>query len=120
MRGKNYEEKVAQILSEKGCSILERNYRSCFGEIDILAYYRRKYIVVEVKGSKSSKAAHPVERIDCKKLKRLLLTWKHYVAKKKLDETTEVIFLGATVVDGKIKFHPINFEDCYGLSDLIG
>jgi putative endonuclease len=117
VKGKEYEERIAEFLKRKGVRILERNYRSRFGEIDILAYYKGRYLVIEVKGSKYKKNS-PQERINCKKLKRLFLTWQHYLVKKDLEDTTDVIFLGATVSGKDITFLLIHLEDCPDLKNF--
>ena len=116
MKGREYEERVAELLERKGFRILERNYRSRFGEIDILAYHKGRYLVIEVKGG-NSKNSSPGERIDCKKLKRLLLTWQHYAVERNLKDTNGVLFLGAVVKGRNIEFFPVYLEDCPDLGE---
>ncbi len=48
-RGLNGEEKACSFLIEKGYSILERNWRSRYGEIDIIASTGDILVFVEVK-----------------------------------------------------------------------
>ncbi len=43
------EERAAEILKKSGYKILQRNYRSKYGEIDIIAYDRCVIVFVEVK-----------------------------------------------------------------------
>ena len=52
--GQSGEEKVCQELIKEGFSLLERNYRQRFGEIDIIATKKDLLIFVEVKARQSN------------------------------------------------------------------
>ncbi|NPA32508.1 MAG: hypothetical protein GXO04_02650 [Aquificae bacterium] len=68
-KGKVYEDIAVDYLKGKGYEILGRNLRTRFGEIDILAKRKGKFVVVEVKGGESF---FPAERLTEGKLLRIL------------------------------------------------
>lgn len=62
--------------------ILEKNYRSPFGEIDIIAKINDEVVFVEVKASRSTSFGYPEARVDKKKLARIRKTAIHYINNK--------------------------------------
>lgn len=69
-----WEEKAAEYLKQKGYRILQRNFYSRYGEIDIVAKDREYLVFVEVKYRKNSRAGHPLEAVNDKKQKRICRT----------------------------------------------
>lgn len=81
-------ELVAQkFLEKKGYRLITKNYRSRFGEIDLIMSEGNAVIFIEVRSRKSS-FLRAVETVDQFKQERLILTatqfiqtqppWKHY------------------------------------------
>lgn len=67
-----YGEKLAgNYLQSIGYEILERNWRCNFGEIDLIARDKARYVFVEVKTRNGSGYGHPLEAITDAKLSRL-------------------------------------------------
>lgn len=73
--GKCYEEKGCEFLKKRGFEILERNFYSRFGEIDIIALKDSVLHFVEVKGSAKR---NPVYAITPKKLQKINQTIRFY------------------------------------------
>ena len=67
-KGKVFENIAENYLKKKGYTILGRNIKTPFGEIDILAEINGEKIVVEVKGGT---AFNPVENFTLKKFERV-------------------------------------------------
>ncbi len=65
--GKLGEDIAARFLTQKGWQILERNYRSRFGEIDIVAKDKDFIVFVEVKSAKLYSSSFPKESITRRK-----------------------------------------------------
>lgn len=66
------EEVAARFLESKGFAILERNYRTRFGEIDIVARKGSVTHIVEVKSvSRENPGYRPEELVHAKKLAKL-------------------------------------------------
>lgn len=86
-------EKAAVLfLEEKGIRILERNFRSYHGEIDIIALEKHTILVVEVKMRSHRDCGTAAEAVDFKKQKRICYTFNYYRMKKQIAENTEVRF----------------------------
>lgn len=74
------EKHIAKLLKRKGFHILEQNYHSRFGEIDIIAENRQYIVFVEVKTREKGSLVAPFEAITPAKQRRLLLTAETYLA----------------------------------------
>jgi putative endonuclease len=79
-RGKFFEEKAAEFLKIKGYRILKRNFRSVFGEIDIIALRDDVVSFVEVKGRKANTWVYPREALSKDKIKKIKKTALFYIA----------------------------------------
>lgn len=83
-RGANRGEDIAvRFLKKKGFSILERNYRSRYGEIDIVCSDGEIISFVEVKSRSTFNHGLPQEFVDRRKRKKINLTALHYIKEKR-------------------------------------
>jgi putative endonuclease len=71
--GRRGEALAAEYLADAGLRIVDRNWRSPAGEIDIVAVDGATLVVVEVKTRSSLDYGHPLEAISDTKLARLCL-----------------------------------------------
>ena len=78
--GKIGEDAVVIYLENDGYEILERNFHSRWGEIDIIAKKEKCIVFVEVKLRKSEKFAQAAEFVDYHKQNRLRTTASMYLA----------------------------------------
>lgn len=69
--GKYGETVAATYLSNLGYQIVERNWRTSTGELDIIAYRDGILAFVEVKTRTSAAFGHPAEAVGNKKLRRI-------------------------------------------------
>jgi len=67
-------------LEKLGYSILERRYRSRFGEIDIVARDDGTVVFVEVKTKTSSSFGDPVEEVTLQKQRQIVSMGEEYVS----------------------------------------
>jgi putative endonuclease len=80
--GKRGEDLACEELRQRGYAILERRFRTRFGEIDIVARDGQIIAFVEVKARSNSKFGTPLESITWQKRQRLgrmaaqYLSWK--------------------------------------------
>ena len=72
--GRIGEQLVADYLKSKGFLILKQNYRSGFGEIDIIAETPDEIIFVEVKTRKEDFLASPADAVDYNKQRKIIKT----------------------------------------------
>jgi len=76
--GRNGEDKAAQYLVRKGYTIVDRNYTSRFGEIDIIAKNKNYIVFVEVKARKNSNSGEAKEFVNYtkqNKIRNTALIW---------------------------------------------
>lgn len=66
------ENAACKYLTSKGYTILERNFRKGYGEIDIIATYNNVLIFIEVKTRSSDTFGVPLEAITRRKLDTLI------------------------------------------------
>lgn len=71
---------AADFLRKKHYSIVATNYRSRFGEIDLIVSDRAYLVFVEVKLRKSNKFAQASEFVDCHKQNRIRTTAEMYLS----------------------------------------
>lgn len=69
--GKYGEDLAAKYLEDRGFSIVERNWRTAAGEIDLIARQNQKIVFVEVKTRNGSGYGHPFEAITEAKIARM-------------------------------------------------
>ena len=82
-KGNRAEELAAAFLYDDGFTILERNFYSRFGEIDIIATKEDVLHFVEVKSAEDFEKA--IQNITSKKLSRLIKTAQIYMSKNSFD-----------------------------------
>lgn len=68
------EEYTAMYLQKKGYRILERNFHSRYGEIDIIAQNEKYLVFVEVKTREQGSLVSPFEAITAAKQKKIIRT----------------------------------------------
>lgn len=80
--GKKGEDEAARYLKTYGYIILEKNFRSRFGEIDLIARDRDTIVFVEVKSRTGSGFGSPAEAVGRKKLQSIIMTSEIYLSRK--------------------------------------
>jgi putative endonuclease len=74
------EQTAAKYLIKRGYIILERNFRSRLGEIDLIALDGRTLVFVEVKTRQNRNYGLPCEAVNAQKLRHLKRMSLHYMA----------------------------------------
>lgn len=82
-KGNIAEDKASSFLMENGFSIVERNFYSRFGEIDIVAFKEDVVHFVEVKSAEEYEKA--IQNITPRKLSRLIKTVDVYRKRNSLE-----------------------------------
>jgi len=82
-KGNVAEDKASEFLFEKGFTIVERNFYSRFGEIDIIAAKDEVFHFIEVKSGLDYESA--VQNITPSKLSKFIKTVHVYLKKNSLD-----------------------------------
>lgn len=89
-KGTKKEEQAAEYLSTQGYEILERNFYTRNGEIDIVAKENGYLVFVEVRSKKASSVILPQETIDRQKAFHLINASKVYLLSHGFGENTPV------------------------------
>lgn len=77
--GKQYEELAADYLRRQGVRILEQNYQTRTGEIDLIGREGDSLIFVEVKYRSNRKNGGPAEAVTGRKQQRIRRTAQYYL-----------------------------------------
>ena len=77
--GHQGENLAVKHLKKRGYTILEQNYRTRLGEIDIVAQERGTLVFVEVKARRSDHFGSPKWAITPKKKKKISMVALHYL-----------------------------------------
>ena len=88
-KGHLAEDYAASYLSELGFTVLERNLKEVFGEVDVVAKKGNTFRFVEVKSGFGKRAGGslPLEiKIDAHKIKRISNVANFYLERKGLEE----------------------------------
>lgn len=82
--GKCGEKAAAKFLKSKKYRIIRKNYRSSYGEIDIIAKDKKTIVFVEVKTRSSKKYGRGMESINFIKQQKLRKTALHFLQNNKI------------------------------------
>lgn len=83
--GRLAEERAAEYLRARGLTILARNWRSRFGEIDLIARDGATLVFVEVRARSSRSHGGAAASITAAKQRKLTATAHQYLARVGLD-----------------------------------
>jgi putative endonuclease len=81
--GKDYEEKAIDFLKQKGLIILEQNFSSRSGEIDVIAQHGDHLVFVEVRARSHAGFAGAAASVTRKKQQKIILTAQAYLQMNK-------------------------------------
>lgn len=77
--GRQGEDEALSYLIKKGYILVERNYRTRYGEIDLIMQKDQFLIFVEVKWRKNSDYGYPREFVDHRKQDKIRLAAEDYL-----------------------------------------
>lgn len=106
--GKAGEDFAVKLLLKEGYKILERNFRSHFGEVDIVALKDNTLIFAEVKTRYSNKFGSPLEAVTPFKIRKLSKTAQYYsllhpeYPKKLLIQVVGLTLMNGSIISSKI------------------
>jgi putative endonuclease len=85
--GKWGEELVAKQLKKMGFILVETNFYTRYGEIDIVAREKGEYVFIEVKTRSNQKYGTASESIDDNKKSKFLKACQYYLKQKNLEDS---------------------------------
>ena len=81
--GRAGEKRAIDFIKKKGFKILETNYKTVFGEIDIIAEEKGVLVFIEVKTRSNDNYGNPCEAVDKRKQEKYYKTATYYLQKAK-------------------------------------
>ena len=105
--GRNAEERTAKYLKKQGYKLIARNYKTPYGEADIIAYKDGYYCFVEVKARESDAFGLPAEAVDARKRERYRKIAAYFCMTKKTE--VSIRFDVSSVFEGGLEY----FENAY-------
>ena len=99
------EEAAVKALKKQKYEILERNYRTKMGEIDIIAKDGEYTVFVEVRLRKTNDFGSPADTIDERKQQKIIKTAQYYAVRNDIYDTPmrfDAVLINAKVQNGKL------------------
>ena len=78
-RGKDAEDRACRYLQSRGLHLLQRNYRSKRGEIDLILQDKDSLVFVEVRYRSDPRFGSALESVNRRKQSRLIACAQHYM-----------------------------------------
>ncbi|EGO63128.1 YraN family protein [Acetonema longum] len=104
--GKAGEQAVSLFLTRKGYAIMERNFRTRWGEIDLIARDKEDLVFVEVKTRRGAAFGTGAEAVIWHKQQKIIKTAQIYLSQKRLDAAN----LRFDVVEVNVKNNSLEFN----------
>jgi putative endonuclease len=114
--GKTGETIAARFLRKMGYRILEQNYRTVLGEIDIIARDRDTLVFVEVKARTSGRYGNPKSAVTPRKQRKISMVALHYLkstAQSRIKARFDVVAIHSTNAAPQIELIKNAFELAY-------
>lgn len=102
--GAEYEQRACAFLEEEGLEILETNYRTRIGEIDIIAREKGELVFLEVKFRKNRRHGGAEYAIPRAKQRTIIQVAKVYIKMNRLSQNGLYRF-DAVLIDGSEILH---------------
>lgn len=90
--GKKYEDLAKEYLISQGYEIIDANFYTHFGEIDIIAREGDYLVFLEVKYRKTTKYGSPLEAITPRKIKNIRNSAMYYIHSKRVSQFQPIRF----------------------------
>ncbi len=100
--GKEGEQVATEFLKYLGYEIIERNFQTRQGEIDIIAKDKEEYVFIEVKTRKNKNYGEPIDAIDKRKIEHMKGAIRYYLYIHQLEneliriDVIEVLYQAST------------------------
>ncbi len=109
-KGNDGEDTACRFLEDKGCRIIERNFRSRRGEIDIVLDDAGTTVFTEVKYRSGISSGRPYEAVTRSKQITICRTADYYIMKKGLPEEIPYRFDVVSILENDVTWFKNAFE----------
>lgn len=111
--GTDKEQLAADYLEAQGMKILERNFRSRQGEIDMIGRHEGYFVFVEVKYRSGGSHGSAMEAVDHRKQRQICKVADHYRYLHKLPMNTMIRYDVVAIQGGSIQWIQNAFSHIY-------
>jgi putative endonuclease len=101
-KGQITEHYAEQYLTEQGLTLIERNFHSRQGEIDLIMLEGNTYVFIEVKYRKSSQFGGAIAAIPASKQKKIKYSVTFYLHQAGLNEYNTACRIDVIALEGDI------------------
>ena len=101
---------VAEHLERRGFRIVARNFRTRFGEIDLIVQRGSALHFVEVRSRASARFLRPADSVDHRKQSKIRRSAQAFLARRDAPRVDEVFFDVASVVGDELEYLQGAFE----------
>ena len=115
--GKRGEELAVALLRKKGYKVIERNFRTRIGEIDIIAKHKGRIVFIEVKTRRNGRYGNPKLAVTAQKQRKISMVALAYLKKYHSMQTParfDVVTVLAADTGDTVEIIPNAFELAYG------
>lgn len=101
---------AADFLEAKGYRVLEKNYRTQGGELDLIIEDKKSLIFVEVKTRRSTRYGTPAEAVNWKKQQHMLTATRAYLRQNptRKEIRFDIVEIFATMVEDTPRLESVN------------
>jgi len=111
--GKTGEDLAIDFLKSHNYSVIEKNFRSKFGEIDIIAEKKHCLYFIEVKTRSNLNFGEPYEAVNKRKIYHIKKVAQYYLLKNKFEAYKLKVAVFSILIEGeKIKMKFWDNIDC--------
>ncbi len=108
--GSEKEDRAAAYIISSGGRIIERNYSTRMGEIDLIAHDAGAICFIEVKYRKTVRAGYPAEAVDQRKQFKICRVSDHFRMMKRLRDDIPYRFDVVSIIGDEITWYKNAFE----------
>ena len=109
--GQRGEDAAARFLEGKGYRVVERNFSTRYGEVDIICRKGGTLVFVEVKTRGERRLGEPLESVGSAKRARIMAAAKEYLQKSSYSGSARFDVIGIVAAGGAMKVEHI--EDAF-------
>lgn len=110
-RGENAEQQACDFLISQGLTLIERNFRCYYGELDLIMQDGKTRVIVEVRYRKNAKFGSALESVTKAKQTKLIHATEIYLNSLKSDELLPIRFDVVGILgDGELQWVKNAFE----------
>lgn len=116
--GKRGEALAWDFLRRQGYAILEKNYRTRYGEVDVIARKQDTFVFLEVKTRRDHEFGLPEEAVDSRKRQKLIRAAEAFLQVKKLENHPARFDILSIIWDGVGEPRFSLLEDAFAVEDV--